>query len=240
MTEYGRLWRALLAVLLAIFAAPAALGDAPSKSPSLKGDPQVRPAADGSLFNGKDLTGWHAPQTQDFQHQKAVTVEDGALVLAMGQPASGVVWKGQPPRENYEISLEARRLEGNDFFCGLTFPVGDSYCTFIVGGWGGGTTGLSNLDGYSAVENETTGYSEFQQGRWYRIRVRVTKETVSAAIDDEELFNVTRKDRKFSVWWEQEPMRPLGIAAWRTKAAVRNIRLTSLNHEAKDRSSAQE
>src|SRR5690606_38236930 len=107
----------------------------------------------------------------DFQHQKAVTVEDGALVLAMGQPASGVVWKGQPPRENYEISLEARRLEGNDFFCGLTFPVGDSYCTFIVGGWGGGTTGLSNLDGYSAVENETTGYSEFQQGCWYRIRV---------------------------------------------------------------------
>ena len=55
------------------------------------------------------------------------------------------------PREDYEVSLEARRLEGTDFFCGLTFPVGKEPCTLIIGGWGGTTVGLSNVDDYSAA-----------------------------------------------------------------------------------------
>jgi hypothetical protein len=40
-------------------------------------------------------------------------------------------------------------------------------------------------------------------------------------------------DRKFSIWWEQEPARPLGIATWNTSAALRNIRLTVLDSPAK-------
>ncbi|MEZ5299675.1 MAG: hypothetical protein R3F11_03245 [Verrucomicrobiales bacterium] len=28
------------------------------------------------------------------------------------------------PADGYEIELEARRVSGSDFFCGLTFPVG--------------------------------------------------------------------------------------------------------------------
>jgi hypothetical protein len=189
----------------------------------------VKPGPQGALLNGKTLSGWQVAETQDFEHHGEVRVVDGVIVLEMGQPATGIVWKGRPPRENYELSLEAKRLDGNDFFCGLTFPVGDSYVSFIVGGWGGGATGLSNLDGYSAVENETTGYTEFKTDQWYRIRVRVTPQHVAAWIDDREQFQVERKDRKFSVWWEQEPMRPLGVATWRTKAAVRNISLKVVN-----------
>ena len=37
---------------------------------------------------------------------------------------------------DYELRLEAKRVEGGDFFCGLTFPVGKEYCTLILGGWG--------------------------------------------------------------------------------------------------------
>lgn len=221
------LWATPAFLLGALFTGVSTGDETPAPQP-VPGDPQVRPADDGALFNGKNLDGWRIAKTQDFEHQTPVAVENGAMVLALGQPASGVVWKGRPPRENFEVSLEAKRLKGNDFFCGLTFPVGDSYCTLIVGGWGGGTTGLSNLDGYSAVENETSGYTEFKQDQWYRIRVRVTDQSVSAAIDDEELFTVPRKNHKFSIWWEQEPMRPLGVAAWRTQAAIRNVRLKAL------------
>lgn len=60
------------------------------------------------------------------------------------------------PVMNYELSLEAMRVDGSDFFCGLTFPVGSNFCSFIVGGWGGGVVGLSSLNSEDASQNETT------------------------------------------------------------------------------------
>ena len=27
--------------------------------------------------------------------------------------------------------------DGSDFFCTTTFPVGDAFCSFVVGGWSG-------------------------------------------------------------------------------------------------------
>jgi hypothetical protein len=83
----------------------------------------------------------------------------------------------------------------------------------------------------SAVENDTTDYREFEQDRWYRLRLRVTRETVAAWVDDEQIVDVTLKGRKLSIWWEQEPVRPLGFAAWYTKAAVRNLTLKRLDGE---------
>lgn len=181
-----------------------------------------------SLFNGHDLEGWRIADQIDFERHGKVLVKDGELVLGQGQPATGLTYAGAPPRMNYEISLEAKRIEGSDFFCGLTFPIAQNYLSLIVGGWGGGVTGLSNLDGASAVENETTGYHEFQQNRWYAIRLRVTPGKVQAWLDGESFIDVDIQDRKLSIWWEQEPMRPLGIATWNTKSAIRNVRIKRL------------
>ncbi|MBW3600163.1 MAG: DUF1080 domain-containing protein [Planctomycetes bacterium] len=228
----SRSWPWQIVSTLALTVACGAWAAADDQPKVSLGDPQVKPGEGGSLFDGKSLAAWRVVDTQDFERHGPVEVKDGAIVLGVGQPASGIVWKGRPPRENYEISLEAKRMEGSDFFCGLTFPVGDSHASFIVGGWGGGVTGLSNIDGYSAVENQTTGYTEFLQDRWYRIRVRVTDKAVAAWIDDDQQFEVEHEDRRFSVWWEQEPMRPLGIATWRTKGALRNMKLTPIDGKA--------
>lgn len=178
-----------------------------------------------SLFNGKDLSGWRVIDEFDFENHGKVEVVEGEIILAAGRPASGIAYTKKLPRINYELSLEAKRIEGDDFFCGLTFPVGEEYCTLIVGGWGGGVTGLSNVDTMSAVENETTGYVEFERGRWYTIRLRVTDKAISAWIDKEQIVDTKTEGRKFSIWWEQEPARPLGIATWNTKAALRNVHL---------------
>jgi hypothetical protein len=129
---------------------------------------------------------------------------------------------------NYEISLEARRTEGSDFFCGMTFPVEKKHCTLICGGWGGGTTGLSNVNGFSADENETTGYTEFENGRWYKVRLRVTPEKIAAWIDDKQIVDLKLKDKRFNIWWEQEPLRPFGIGNWYSSSELRNITLTRL------------
>lgn len=180
------------------------------------------------LFNGQNLSGWRILDKNDFRRHGPVTVERGEVILGQGNPATGISLAWGPPRYDYEVTLQAKRIEGGDFFCGMTFPVGGDYLSLIVGGWGGGVTGLSNLDGLSAVENETTGYVDFEQNRWYQIRLRVTREKVSAWVDDEQIVDVELADRKLSIWWEQEPVRPLGIATWHTKAALRKIRLKRL------------
>ena len=91
---------------------------------------------------------------------------------------------------------------------------------------------MSNIDNMSAVENETTGFVEFEKDRWYRIRLRVGSEKIEAWIDKEQIVDLKTADRKFSIWWEQEPMRPLGIATWNTSGALRNIRLAPLAKDA--------
>ena len=129
---------------------------------------------------------------------------------------------------NYEITLEAMRVQGHDFFCGLTFPVGDDPCTLIVGGWGGALVGLSSLNGYDASENDTTTALRLENDRWYRIRLRVTEERIQAFIDDTRLINIATGDYEYSIRYEVEPSQPLGFASWRTTAALRHIKLKKL------------
>jgi hypothetical protein len=182
------------------------------------------PAGTQPLFDGKTLAGW---RISDFAGSGAVRVQDGKLMLEMGT-MTGVTYTNPIPTMNYEISLDAMRVEGTDFFCGLTFPVGQDPCSLIVGGWGGGVVGLSSLDGQDASSNETTQYLNFEKGRWYSIRLRVIPNHIEAWIDNDKVVDADTTNRKISIRIEVEESRPLGIASWSTTAALRNIRLRKL------------
>jgi len=121
--------------------------------------------------------------------------------------------------------VEACRTVGSDFFCGVTFPVGPSHCTWIVGGWGGEVVGLSNVDGQSAAENATASRRAFETGRWYRLRLRVTEDRIACFIDDERVVDQPRAGHTFGIWPQQQPCRPLGIAAYLTGSAIRRVTL---------------
>jgi len=178
------------------------------------------------LFDGKSLGHW---KSANFGGEGRVYLQDGQIVLEMGDSMTGITWTGEElPRIDYEIRLEAMKLDGNDFFCGLTFPVRDSHCSFIVGGWGGGTVGLSSLDGKDAAHNETSRIMNFADERWYRIRVRVAGSGIQAWIDDEKVVDAATANRRISTRPEVELSKPLGIATWVTKAAVRKIELRRL------------
>lgn len=183
------------------------------------------------LFDGKTLAGW---KKTEFGGEGDVEVKNGQIVMAAGSPMTGITWSGEaPPKLNYEISLDAMRVDGSDFFCGLTFCVGDDPCSFIVGGWGGGVIGLSSLDGSDASENETTGYREFEAGRWYKVRVKVTGDKIEAWLDDNQVVDVETKGKRISIRPEVELSRPLGISCFSTTAALRNIQVRSLAAQAK-------
>jgi sugar phosphate isomerase/epimerase len=178
------------------------------------------------LFDGKTMGQW---KPTAFSGQGLVEIKDGALVLDQGDDLTGVNFTGETPKMGYEISLEAQRQQGSDFFCGLTFPVGDAAATMVVGGWGGGLVGVSNIDGSDASENETTQVMKFEAGRWYRIRVKVTPELLETWIDNEQMAKVEMKDKKIDMRpGEIELSKPLGIATFRTRGAMRDIKLRKL------------
>ena len=177
------------------------------------------------LFNGMTLDGW---EITNFGPQGPVYVSGDKLVLGMGDGCTGITWKGEFPESDYEVTLEAMRIEGNDFFCGMTFPAGKDPCTLVVGGWGGTVVGLSSINGYDASENETTFLMEFTRNTWYEIRLTVTAESIKAWIDSTQVVDFIIGDKRLSVRPEVELSRPFGITSWRTTAAVRNLRMTSI------------
>lgn len=176
-----------------------------------------------ALFDGKTLHGW---TSTNFGGEGSVSVKNGQIILERGNPLTGITWTGGDiPRMNYEISLEAMRLNGSDFFVGLTFPVADSHCSLILGGWGGSVVGLSSLDGMDASENETSTAINFVDNRWYHVRVRVTPEKIMAWLDDKVIVDADIKERRISVRWEVQLSQPLGLASYITESALRDIKV---------------
>jgi hypothetical protein len=181
------------------------------------------------LFDGQSLADW---KITNFGGEGEVTVEDGVIQMDYGSSLTGITYKGKKlPRTNYEISLEAMKVDGGDFFCALTFPVDKSYCSFIVGGWAGAIVGLSSIDGKDASENKTTRFMNFDSERWYKIRLRVTPKNISAWIDKKQVVDQSIVGHKISTRNEVDLSMPLGIAAWETQSALRKIRIRQLSKE---------
>ena len=178
-----------------------------------------------SLFDGRTLDGW---EETPFGGEGMVRVRNGQIVMEFGEPLTGLTRRGPVPRMSYEIRLEAMRLAGSDFFCGLTFPVGETSCSLILGGWGGTTVGLSNIDEQDASGNETTQYIKFEDRRWYAVRVRVTEARITAWLDDRQIIDVETAGKSIGIRPEVDLSRPLGIAAYRTRAAIRGIEIRTL------------
>ncbi len=183
-----------------------------------------------SLFDGKTLKNW---KETDFAGRGSVVVKNGEMIIESGDPLTGVTWAGKPlPKVNYEVTLEARRIEGSDFFCALTFPVKDSPCTLVLGGWGGGVIGLSSIDGFDASENETTDYYTFDPKKFYKIRLRVTDKKIQAWINKDQIADVDYTDKKIDIRIEVEQSRPFGIATFQTVGGIKNLKIRELQAHA--------
>lgn len=195
-------------------------------------DPAKAPkAATGKrvLFDGKTLDGW---KKADFHGTGEVLVQGGRIVLTTGTPMTGVTTtRTDLPRIDYELTYEAMRTAGEDFFAAATFPVGDSYITLVNGGWGGHVTGLSSLDGMDASENETTRTIKYENNTWYRFRVRVTNEVIRCWVGDREVAAIKYAERHVGTRVETRASQPLGFAAWKSGGAIRAVEVRPLSPE---------
>ncbi len=182
-----------------------------------------------TLFDGKNLDNW---ERTDFAGKGDVRIdENGSLVLEMGAELSGVRWKGKTdlPKIDYEVTLQAKRTMGSDFFCGLTFPFKESHATLILGGWGGSLIGISSLDDFDASENETGDAYVFEDKKWYDVRLRVTEEKLQVWLDDKMVIDTDVEGRKVSMrFGEIEMSVPFGICTYATTGVIRDVKIRKL------------
>jgi hypothetical protein len=210
----------------------AASSEPPSSPPEIIRAAAAQPLASvtgkgwHSLFDGSSFEGW---RVTEFGEGGRAELQNGLMVFRMGTPFTGVNYTNTVPNQNYEVTLEAMRVEGDDFFCALTVPVGNTFVSLIVGGWGGSVVGISSIDGDDASENETSQTMTFETGRWYRIRLRVSEQKIEAWLDQKKIVDVVTKGRTLSLRaGEIELSKPFGIASWATSAAFRDIRIRAL------------
>lgn len=230
----------LLLCLVTLCGASMAFAAEPSKpetakEPAKSGDKPAESAKEIVLFDGKSLDDW---EMVDIGASGAVELEGGLMVINAGDSVSGAVYKkaASLPMTNYEISLEAKRLEGVDFFCGLTFPVGSpkTCATLVCGGWGGAVTGISSIDGLDASENGTSNFVRYEDNKWYAVKVRVTPANLSVWIDGKHLIDQELEGKKVSVRpGPIESYLPLSFTTFATTAAIRNVKLTVLEEPKK-------
>jgi len=180
------------------------------------------------LFDQKSLKNWESTK---YGGEGEVSLKDGRIVMELGAYLTGVTYTGKTvlPKTNYEIVLKAARMDGTDFFSGLTFPVKESYCSLILGGWGGGVCGLSSLDTMDASENNTTSFRLFNQGEFYKIRLMVLDKRILAWIDGERIIDEEIEGTQISIRPDVELSCPLGLSTFQTTGAVESIKIRELS-----------
>jgi|GEM_PF-552547 len=181
------------------------------------------------LFDGKTMSGW---ESVEYPGGEESYFTNDVLVIPNGLELSGVVYKGKMPipTKNYEVRFETKRVNGSDFFGGLTFPVGTNYCTLVVGGWGGGLIGISSIDNLDASENETTEYEAFKNDVWHKVHLKVggekEVESFTLWLDGKEKFEVDVKGRELAMRpGDIEMSAPFGLSTFMSTAFLRNVEI---------------
>jgi hypothetical protein len=215
---------ALVLLTLTVAVAWAAGDDKPKEE-----KPKADEGAWRSLFDGKTLDGW---KQSGFAGEGETTAVDGKIVIPLAERLSGITFTREDlPKSNYEIELNARRVEGSDFFVGLTFPVGESHASLILGGWGGSVCGISSIDHEDASENATRKVHKFKRGQWYKVRLRVEPHRIQAWLDDNLLIDADTTGKKIGIRDEIGPSRPLGLATFATAAEIKSVRMREIKVE---------
>jgi len=182
-----------------------------------------------NLFSGTARQGW---QPIAFYTPSTFTVlPSNTIACARGKPLSGIVYTNAVPTMNYEVTLEAMRVEGSDFFVGLTLPIGKSFFTVIVGGWGGTLCGISSFDYDDASQNPWSESVALENNRWYTLRVRITPGVLQVFLNDTLYRARVEFDdaARFSLRpGEIEKSKPFGLTTYETAAHWRNLRIVPI------------
>jgi len=196
------------------------------------------------LFDGKSLTGWLPLELggsgpvefqEDFKTEGQTNTVP-AILINRGDMVSGMAWTNGPARMNFEIEWEAMRVNGNDFFAAMSFPVKDSYVTFIPSGWGGSVAGISSVNGHDASENETASYLPLKDQTWHKFKIRVTEKKIEAWANEKQIVDLNTLDKTLDLRsGSPSEIKRYGLVctSYRSTGAIKDIRMRKLKIEEK-------
>jgi hypothetical protein len=183
------------------------------------------PRREWKLLSDEFAPAW---KPSSMPEEGKVLIQNSEITLQPGQPMTGVrfdAWNSAGlPLTRYSIEYEAMRVEGNDFFGTVTFPVNDSHVSLVVGGWGGTLVGISSIDDMDASENTTTGNARFENNRWHKVRIEVRDDDLRVLINNKLFVNTSTKGHKLSLRaGDIEKCLPFGFTSYATQSRIRNV-----------------
>ncbi len=183
-----------------------------------------------SLAYAKNWKQADIPESGKVVFTPAQHIDQGEIELFPGEPMTGAVFSAAfMPVMRYAIEFEAMRVEGNDFFGTVTFPVNDAHVSLVIGGWGGTLVGISCIDDMDASENTTTGNAFFKNNEWHKVRIEVRDEDLRAWINGKLFVNVSTKGHKLGLRpGDIEKCEPFGFASYATHARIRDVIIRKL------------
>ena len=192
-----------------------------------------------NLFDSKTLNGLERQTRGCFAEGTGeVSVNDGKLVLShTGGFGIGIASTLRVPTVDYEVNIEAMRIEGLEF-ASLHFPFHESAYSLSVGSGADHVVGIWFVDGKRGDENATTRRIAFKNNRWYRIRLRVCRRRIQAWIDGEQMFDLSTESSKLTpddfqaaAWNHSFGVYGVGMAGESCRSVVRAIQIRSLRPE---------
>lgn len=178
-----------------------------------------------SLAYAKNWKQADIPESGKVVFTPAQHIDQGEIELFPGEPMTGAVFSAAfMPVMRYAIEFEAMRVEGNDFFGTVTFPVNDTHISLVIGGWGGTLVGISSIDDMDASENNTRGNAYFENNRWHKVRIEVRDDDIQAWINDKLFVNVSTRGHQLGLRpGDIEKCVPFGFASYATHARIRKV-----------------
>jgi serine/threonine-protein kinase len=187
-----------------------------------------------SLFDGKTLAGWEPVTLGEFAKAGRIHAENGEIVLDASTHVTGLVSTRDIVNMDYELTIEAMRDAPGDLFYQVVFPVGDSFCTLIVGGWGGGLVCLEAVDGRPSDQSVTARRMDLQPGKWHRANLRVTQESIEVRVDNEKVISLPMEGHSFTMSGRWLMIKPFGIVTGSPRTVLRDIALRRLGSHASE------
>jgi hypothetical protein len=85
-----------------------------------------------------------------------------------------------------------------------------------------------------ASENETTKFIKFDKNKWFKVKVEVRPQRITAWLDNDKIVDADIQEHRVSLRPGSVDLQiPLGLCTYQTTAAWKNIRLTPLAPEKK-------
>jgi len=178
------------------------------------------------LLSQDNIDHWEAAR---FGGQGEYSVSKEQIELGFGYMMTGVIYQGKLPQDNYRVRYQAKRIEGTDFFGTLTFPVRDSHCSLVLGGWGGPTVGLSCIDGEDASRNDTMNIMGLDDDKWHQVELTVQYPKIECRINGEQIFETDVQGKEVSVRGDVRVCRPFGFCSFETIAQIRKVHVIRLD-----------